>query len=424
LFKVVFEYLYSNMKNISFFSICIAITCCVAVSYAQNDFAQIDQHADNAPVRLKHSIPALVKYLIRPAKSDLKKVRVIFRWITQNINYDVDAYFDRRLIVDDPQRVIRRGSAVCGGYSELFNRMCSEANIQSELIGGWSKGYGERLTGRPNHAWNAVKINFKWYLLDATWGAGHLNEQLKFTRRFNDHYFLTDPEQLIYDHLPEDEQWQLIKQPFTRKQFDNLVLLRPAFFANGLKLKSHFNSKITSDGKLTVKIEAPQNSYLSAQLLENNSPLSKNYSFTQRHDATYFVQMRFPKKGTYTLRLFVKEGREKTEYNWACDYEVTVTNSLGKKGFFVKQYGTFFDLNGFVHQPMNYLLKAGRVEKFKIELQDVLEVAIVSGESLFPLKKTANIFEGDVIVPKGLFHLAVKTDSSNYYHWLLEYEGK
>ncbi len=197
--------------------------CCISFSYAQYDFSEIDRHADNTPSRLKRSIPALVNYLAGPAKSDLEKVRAIFRWITQNINYDIEAYLDHRLIVDDPQRVIARSMAVCGGYSQLFNSMCSEAGIQSKLIAGWSKGYGERLTGRPNHAWNAVKINFRWYLLDATWGAGHINSEQRFIREFNNHYFLTDPEQLIYDHLPEDNSWQLIKNPISRKQFDNLV---------------------------------------------------------------------------------------------------------------------------------------------------------------------------------------------------------
>ncbi len=396
----------------------------ISVSFAETDFSRIDNHADRAPNRLKKSIPALVNYLIRPAKSDLEKVRAIFRWITQNINYDVEAYFDHRLIVEDPKRIIRRGKAVCGGYSELFNRLCKEAGIQSKLIGGWSKGYGERLTGRPNHAWNAVKINYRWYLLDATWGAGHLDSGQKFVREFNNHYFLTDPEQLIYDHLPEDETWQLIKQAITRKQFSNLVLLRPAFFRNGLKLKSHLNSQITAKNELSVEIEAPENTYISARLLLNNELLEEQYNFTQRHNGLYSIQTRFPEKGNYTLRLFTKIGSETEKYNWACDYNVIVSETKENEKFFTKQYGKFFDLDVFVHRPLNFSLLAGEERYFKLGIENIKEVAIVVNEELFPLKKAGNLFEGSVIIPKGPLHVVVKEDDSKYNYWILEYEGK
>ncbi|KAA3614934.1 MAG: hypothetical protein D8M58_10800 [Calditrichaeota bacterium] len=391
--------------------------------FAQNDFTKIDRHADAAPQSLKNSIPALVNYLTRPAKNDLEKVRSIFRWITQNINYDVEAFFDRRLIVDDPERVIRSGRAVCGGYAELFNRMCREAGIKSKLIAGWSKGYGERLTGRPNHAWNAVKINYRWYLLDATWGAGHINSE-KFTRQFNGHYFLTDPNQLIYDHLPEDESWQLLKKPITRKQFDNLVLMRPAFFKNGLKLKSHLNSKISSNGNLLVELEAPENTFLSVKLVSGENQLDDHHSFVQRKNSVYFVNANFPGNGNYIMRLFTKIGRDTEQYNWACDYQVTVTNNTSKNKLFVKQYGKFFDLNAFVHQPVNFVLSEGSKQNFKIELKNAYEMVAVINEEFFPLEKSGDIFEGSILIPKGLFHMAVKTDTTNYYHWLLEYEGK
>jgi len=104
-----------------------------------NNFYPIDRHTDNAPGYLKESIPALVNYLVETAQNDLQKVRAIFRWISQNIEYDVDAYFERRLIVEDPAQVIKRGTAVCGGYAQLFKRMCSETGIECEIVSGWGK---------------------------------------------------------------------------------------------------------------------------------------------------------------------------------------------------------------------------------------------------------------------------------------------
>ena len=56
-----------------------------------------------------------------------------------------------------------------------------------------------------SHAWNAVFINGSWRLLDCTWGAGSYDLDGNFIREINEHFFLTDPDELIYSHFPYDE---------------------------------------------------------------------------------------------------------------------------------------------------------------------------------------------------------------------------
>ena len=85
---------------------------------ASTNFYAIDRHADDAPEKLKNSAPALVDYLVRPAKNEQERVRAIFRWITQNIDYDADAFINQRIIADEPLHVLNRGKAVCGGYKK------------------------------------------------------------------------------------------------------------------------------------------------------------------------------------------------------------------------------------------------------------------------------------------------------------------
>ena len=42
-----------------------------------------------------------------------------------------------------------------------------------------------------------------WRLVDCTWGAGRVNPRTKqFERNLNEHFFLADPEELIYTHFP------------------------------------------------------------------------------------------------------------------------------------------------------------------------------------------------------------------------------
>ena len=56
-----------------------------------------------------------------------------------------------------------------------------------------------------SHAWNAVFLGGFWRLLDCTWGAGKVEEDGTFIKELNEHFFLTDPDELIYTHFPYDE---------------------------------------------------------------------------------------------------------------------------------------------------------------------------------------------------------------------------
>ena len=84
----------------------------------------------------------------------------------------------------------------------------------------------------PPHAWNAVYFLGGWRLLDCTWGAGQVNPETKeYEKLANEHYFLTDPDELIFTHFPYDEaeasyeKWQLLKQPISLNIFNQMPLL-------------------------------------------------------------------------------------------------------------------------------------------------------------------------------------------------------
>ena len=103
-----------------------------------------------------------------------------------------------------------------------------------EIVSGYSKGYGfddrEDAPTETDHAWNAVEIDHHWYLIESTWGAGHLNDQKIFERELNSYYFLPRPNEMIYHHLPEDEKWQLLRTPIKMKQYMQMPKVRPIYF--------------------------------------------------------------------------------------------------------------------------------------------------------------------------------------------------
>ena len=51
--------------------------------------------------------------------------------------------------------------SVCDGYSNLFSYLLTRCGVQSAVIWGYSLGSG--------HAWNAVKLDGEWYMVDPTW---------------------------------------------------------------------------------------------------------------------------------------------------------------------------------------------------------------------------------------------------------------
>jgi transglutaminase/protease-like cytokinesis protein 3 len=51
---------------------------------------------------------------------------------------------------------------------------------------------------------------------------------------YDDHYFLTDPREFIYEFFPLQPEWQLLKNPITLTDFEELPFVRSLFFRYGL----------------------------------------------------------------------------------------------------------------------------------------------------------------------------------------------
>lgn len=187
----------------------------------------------------------LAKKLTAGYTTDLEKVRAIFSWITQNIDYQVRPRYNRpgkssgKYLVEDPSDtasilkplseriadlVIRRREAFCDGYSRLFKTLCDYSGIKAEVVMGYARTGIDRSGKRfkSNHTWNAVCIDSTWHLLDATWASGFITLQgNEFMKRYDDRYFLTPPQVFIDDHYPEDLKWTLLPHPPSLREFSS-----------------------------------------------------------------------------------------------------------------------------------------------------------------------------------------------------------
>ena len=183
-------------------------------------------------------LPLVVTKLVAGVNDTFQKAKILHDWICYYIYYDADTFFGREYNRQDYISVIKNKKAVCSGYVNLFNKMCSIASIDSIGISGFSKGYGYRgkLDEYPDHDWNAVKIGNKWYLVDVTWDAGYL-EYYSYIKGYSTDYLFLDSRPFLYTHLPSDNKYQFYAPILTKEQFEEEPDIPGIFFRYGLELK-------------------------------------------------------------------------------------------------------------------------------------------------------------------------------------------
>lgn len=220
-----------------------------------DQFYDLDQYAQATPKTYETSIASLAQYLIKPAKTDLEKARLLFMWVCTHVKYD-DAAYNSNVFPDyTPEYVLKNKKAVCEGYSVILQALCEAAGMQAEKVVGYSKGYsyvpGSKFD-ESNHAWNIIRIENKWHLFDATWASGYgtkVNGKLVSKSKFDPFWFDVNPKAFIFSHLPEDPVWQFIGGTITLAQFENLPKLSDEFFSLGFP-----PDKVLSDA-LTGKVK-------------------------------------------------------------------------------------------------------------------------------------------------------------------------
>jgi transglutaminase/protease-like cytokinesis protein 3 len=278
--------------------------CCFSNNFWKKDYPTIDSMA--RAVEPTTDLEKLVEKLTSHCKNDEEKYRSIFTWITHTIAYDVEALSDPKLRTTDAKEVIRKGKAVCAGYSSVFMELCRLANLECKSITGWAKkkqSIGKPL-GKTDHEWNAIKIGDDWFLCDVTWGAGSTSESDgTFTFGFKDFYFCTPPEIFSYNHFPKDTRW-LLDGKVSEKTFTS----RPHFYSGAIKLD--LKDLSIDDGILKYKKGRVVNvNFRIAEPVEkilvhpSTEKYSKNVSFTWKDGVTEF-QFEMDKYAPY-INIFV-----------------------------------------------------------------------------------------------------------------------
>ena len=372
-------------------------------------------------------VQAVARDLVRGLDSDREKAQAIYRWLGENIAYNVEGLYSGDLGDNSPEAVLRDRIAVCAGYARLFDAMSREVGLESEVVSGRTRTDGDELPpslrdSDTNHAWNAVKLEGRWHLLDPTWGAGSVTEERKFVRDPNDEWFVVDPAVFIYSHLPAEEKWQLLDSPVSRSDFENLPNLRPEFFNLGLELLEPRWGRFECDGEVLVEVRSPGDIAVYGAGMKNGQWLPEGTRFSRRQGDETKMIVRFPTPGEYELHILASERDEKMSQSVA---KFQVVAKKGVADTFPKTYLTYKEYGCELLQPMQGQLKAGRSTRVEVKIPGANAAWIRNGEEALPMKRQGDVYSLDFVPTRGEVAVAGAFEANTGKMWsLLKYSAE
>jgi len=121
---------------------------------------------------VQEKVDEIVSSIISDGMSDLEKETAINEYLCENASYDNAALDNAEqnsfLYVDEnfydsftAYGILMDGVGVCAGYSAAFKLLADAAGVESIVVTGY-------LNGSLPHAWNKVRIDGEWYIVDST----------------------------------------------------------------------------------------------------------------------------------------------------------------------------------------------------------------------------------------------------------------
>ncbi|MDR1914483.1 MAG: hypothetical protein LBQ68_08400 [Clostridiales bacterium] len=134
----------------------------------------------------------VIAFYIQPTMTAYEKEKAIHDYLVNSVSYDGSEQPARAS--HTPYGALIDRVAVCNGYSDSFKLFMDALGIECDIV------YGEVKTnnGNQKHAWNRVKIDGGYYLVDVTWD----EPESGFPEYISYDYFNVTDDQMNRDHIP------------------------------------------------------------------------------------------------------------------------------------------------------------------------------------------------------------------------------
>ena len=332
------------MKNHYTLLLLLSINNCLS---QVSDFKHVSfEKADNIAKLNKgeglYNLPLLTHKLTNKLDTDVEKFRAIYTWVSTNIKGDYKQHTKvsrkRKELKNDSlkyinwnnkykkvafKKLLKHKKTMCTGYAYLIKEMAFLAGLESKIIDGYARTVTSNIDSieMANHSWNAVKINNKWYLCDATWSSGYMIKNGIFIPDYNDGYFLTDPTLFAKNHFPIKKKWLL-----NSKTTVNGFTTSPLLYNQAFKYKiftvypSKMNVTINKNSEINFKYSTLKNItnekisliyYLGNEekkltlfnINNNNGSLSFNHKFQKKGNFDIHLKINKDIVATYTFKV-------------------------------------------------------------------------------------------------------------------------
>jgi transglutaminase-like putative cysteine protease len=395
-----------------------------------------------------HSIPELAQFLVKGAKNDREKAWALSYWVAHNLAYDYDAFklMPKEILrIQQPEEVFKLRAALCEGHARLLQSLGQSCGLEMKYVSGHFRSPGEvREAFRKysetaqngvayvTHGWTAVKLDEHWYMIDPTFADINEKHDGQFPKEKKDPHawhFLLPPEWTIYSHYPKLPEDQMLKTAASRQEVDELPLLSPPYFHNGLKLEAPFAPVIKAEDSATVILHVPLKSEVRAELDEVDISQNKKvrlphkYCLAQRIDEQVRIRVVAPKAGTYFLTIFAGAA---DPLILAVAYHLEFTGKNEKETGFPAMTREYTDRKTNVFSPMADTLEAGKVSYFAVRAPGAKQVRVVTADGKqYPLFAQDDLHMGCLILPPGDVNVgAIYPEKPTAVVGLAQYQAK
>lgn len=292
------------------------------------DFTKADSIAKSYNKASLRNMPVLVHNLTNNLNTQVEQFRAIYTWVCFNI--ESDHYFSEATLNKRRQlhansvalekwntkqqtkvfkRLVRDKKTICSGYAYILKALTNLADIECEIVDGYARTVRRNVNtvDFPNHSWNVVKLNDKWYFADTTQASGFYNlDEEEFVKDYNEGYFLATPELFAKNHFPLNKKWLLLDEKLTIKQFVKAPIIYQNTYEHGVisLVPSTLITEIEIGETVSFQFKVlDEVSLKDISLFINGGLGNKKIKQTERlyNDGVLKITYQFHKKGQYDV---------------------------------------------------------------------------------------------------------------------------
>ncbi|MEX2585001.1 MAG: transglutaminase domain-containing protein [Balneolaceae bacterium] len=398
-------------------------------SQSSEMWSDIDTHVLHTPAYLEQDTDSLATYFLSVAETDAEKARAIYRWMTDRISFDLDAFFQGSPRYTTPESVLQSKKAVCTGYVILFEELARKMDLNIEFIDGLAKGFGfdpeDSSETIENHSWIAVRIDDEWKLIDPTWGSGFILENTPgFVKNFTEFFFFADPDRLIYTHLPSDQPWQLRSETASPEEFLSYPIVTPHFYKYDLRFGEELKMFTDTNGSFSTHFIVPDNIDIRPALTYDGQKKEKNLLMTFDGNRIEISAL-LNRTGPYKLELYGrKSGTDQEEY-----YLMTYIYLNNQSPAVQQHYPILKESYGIIRatlaSPLQYELTHTEAYDFDIMIPGAEEVRLASDDWSWShsLEQDSSRFFGSIVPVAGTLHLIARFPDDDFFVLVTEFKG-